>query len=147
VLLGLAHVERRVLEQGGGDELRLVLRDPPRRDAAERVADEHGRTIQQAQDRDDVLAVAVDGVGAGRVIGLAVAAQIDARDPPAVGDLRRQEVVGSAAARDAVQEDDERCVARALQLDVELDPAALDLHRMRDPYTLIAAEAWARLAA
>src|SRR5512133_3437287 len=58
---GLAHVQRRVLEEGGGQELGVPLGDPPGDDAAQRVADEHGRSPHGlAQHADDVLAVAVD---------------------------------------------------------------------------------------
>jgi hypothetical protein len=71
------------------------------------VSDEHRRAIQKAQERNDVVAVAIDRVGAGGVVGVAVAAQVDPDDPAARGDLGWEEVIGPRAARDPVQEDDE----------------------------------------
>ena len=78
VLGGLAHVQRRVLQERGGHELGVALGHPPGDDAAQRVADEHRRAAHRlAQDADDVLAVVVDVVGPRGVLGAAVAAQVD----------------------------------------------------------------------
>ena len=68
VLGGLAHVERRVLEEHGGDELRVLLGHPPRRVAAEGVAHEHGGAPGDgAQELRDVCALALEYGGAVRV--------------------------------------------------------------------------------
>jgi hypothetical protein len=132
VLGGLAHVERRVLEEGGNDEVGVALGHPPRDDAAQRVPHEHrGAADRLAQHADDVLAVVVDVVGAWRVLRAAVAAQVDAHDPPTVGDLARQPRVGPHAARHAVQEDDRRAVRRSFDRRVEPHCSAPSRRRTR----------------
>ena len=55
-LRDLAGKERRVLEQHRGDELGMVLSDPPRDDASERVPDEQRRTRDELAENGDRVA-------------------------------------------------------------------------------------------
>jgi hypothetical protein len=126
----LAGEERRVLEQGRDDQLRTVLREPPRDDAAERAPDDDGAVHgDRGQHRGGVGAVTGQEVGARRVVGAPVAPLVDADDPPAPDELVGKPFPRPAARADPVQEQHRRPVLRPLELDVEADAVVLDPSR------------------
>ncbi len=100
----LAAVQRRVLEERPQHELRYPLRRPPRRDAAQRVPDQHRRPDLR-EHGGDVGEVVRDQICARRARRGPVAAEVRSDDPVARHGVR-QPVIGRAAPGDPVQEDD-----------------------------------------
>ena len=124
----VAEVQRRVLEQDGGDEVGAHLGQLGRGDAAEGVADDDGRSADELLEHGRGVADVVgDAVVAGRPVGTSVAPEVE--PVQTVGrQLRDQEVVRPRARADAVQQQRRVAVLRPVDVDLEPDPMVVDPH-------------------
>ena len=99
--------ERRQLDDAG-DQVGRGRRRDGRGAAADRVADDHGRTAEVAHHGDQVAGDVGAAVAVPAEAGVAAAADVDVGDAVAGRDQGRgEETVGVPAVADAVREDDE----------------------------------------
>ena len=102
-------VERRVLEEHGGDERVAVLGQCGGDDGAERVADDDGGFADLLQEPVDVVDVVVEAVAAGGAVGSSVAAEVEGVAAPSrrgAGSMTGAQL--GAVGRQAVEQDEGR---------------------------------------